>query len=84
VETTKLTEQQSRRIAGLPGSDRVVGFDRNAPVVRRATGEMLRIQRDGRLTAATDAAEREFSRRLSAMRRRGGVEATTPYTQVMD
>lgn len=83
METIKLTAQQSVCIAGLPDSDRVVGFDRQAPFVRRSTGEMLRIEPDGRLTAAPDA-KRDFSDRVNRARRLGGVEATTPYTHAMD
>jgi hypothetical protein len=84
VGTTKLTDQQSLRIADLPESYRVVGFDRSAPFVRKPTGEMLRIQQDGRLTAATVAAKRQLAAIRASRAGRRGVRAATPYTDVMD
>jgi hypothetical protein len=84
METIKLTSQQSLRIARLPDVDRVVGFGRGAAYVRKSTGEMLRIQQDGRLTLAPAAVRREFARRVTQVRPSRGVAATTPYTRIMD
>jgi len=85
METIKLTDQQSLRIADLPENYRVVGVDRSAPFVRKPTGQLMRIQQDGRLTVATVAAERRLAdRRDDRTRRLTGVRATTPYTSVMD
>ena len=84
METVKLTDQQSLRIADLPENYRVVGVDRSAPFVRKPTGQLMRIQPDGRLTAATIAARHRLTdRRVARGRRLGGVRATTPYTSVM-
>jgi len=85
VETIKLTDQQSLRIADLLADYRVVGLDSSAPFVRKPTGEMMRIQQDGRLTAATVAAKRRLADRgVKQAEHLGGVHATTPYTSVMD
>jgi hypothetical protein len=48
---------------------RVVGVDGSAPFVRKPTGQLLRIQRDGRLTKATIAAKRRLAERQAALRR---------------
>src|SRR5437016_14263746 len=82
METLMLTDQQALRIAELPEDYRVVGVDRSAPFVRKPTGQILRIQQNGKLTAATS----EARHRLAASR--GGEtqplpEAhaiVTPYT----
>ena len=85
METVRLTDQQSLRIADLPESYRVVGVDRSAPFVRKPTGQLMRIQQDGRLTVATVDAKRRLSDRRDAHERRlAGVRASTPYTSVMD
>ncbi len=84
METLKLTEQQSTSIADLPEHYRVVGVDRSAPFVRNPTGQLMRIQQDGRLTAATSAAERRLANRGVRHPTRNGVKATSPYTSVMD
>ncbi len=84
METTKLTAQQSLSIADLPDSYRVVGVDRSALFVRKPTGQLMRIQRDGRLTVATSAAQRRLADRRSHQPTRQGVKATTPYTSLMD
>ncbi|MGA2322027.1 MAG: hypothetical protein ABSG95_15055 [Solirubrobacteraceae bacterium] len=73
METLRLTDQQSLRIAELPEDYRVVGVDGSASLVRKPTGQILRIQQNVRLIAAT----------ISAKRRLGGVLATTPYTRVL-
>ena len=67
----------------LPG-DRV---DHSAPFVRKPTGQVLRIEQNGRLTAATTAAKRRLDGRAGDRARElllgGGVRAVTPYTSVM-
>jgi hypothetical protein len=63
VETVKLTDQQSLRIAELPEEYRVVGVDRRSPLVRKPTGQVLRIQQNGRLIAATVGARRRLADR---------------------
>jgi hypothetical protein len=86
METMKLTDQQSVRIAELPEEYRVVGIDRTAPLVRKPTGQILRIQPNGRLIAATIAAKQRLADR------RGETEVglpdapvyATPYTGVLD
>jgi hypothetical protein len=83
METMRLTDQQSLRIADLPENYRVVGVDRSAPLVRKPTGQLLRIEQNGRLTAATVAARRRLADR-PVNQARGGVMATTPYTSTMD
>jgi len=61
VETVELSQQQSARMAELPEDYRVVGVDHSAPLVRKPTGQILRIQQNGRLTAATIAATRRLA-----------------------
>jgi hypothetical protein len=82
METFTLTDQQSRTIAGLEADDRVVAVDRSAPFVRKPTGQLLRIQPNGRLTEATVEARRRLTRRVDHATRHG-VRATTPYTDVV-
>ena len=86
MQTMKLTDRQSLRIAHLPEDYRVVGVDGSAPFVRKPAGQLLRIQHDGRLTKATIAAERRLveHRVNPAQDLASGVQATTPYTSVMD
>jgi hypothetical protein len=84
VETMKLTEQQSLRIRDLPADYRVVGVDRSAPFVRKPTGQLMRIEQDGRLTTAPVAAERSLAARRVDRSACRGLRATTPYTSVMD
>jgi hypothetical protein len=83
--TMRLTDQQSLRIAELPEDYRVVGVDGSTPLVRKPTGQVLRIQQNGRLTAATIAAKRGLAERRAdeAARLAGGVRATTLYTDVL-
>jgi hypothetical protein len=84
MQTMKLTEQQSLRIAELPEDFRVIGLDDSTPFVRNPTGQILRIQRDGHLIAATIAAKRRIAGRRAdeSERLAGGVQATTPYTSL--
>lgn len=85
MDTISLTDQQSLRIADLPSDYRVVGVDSSAPLVRKPTGEIMRIQQNGRLTAATVAVRRRLAdRRVTQPRLPGGVRPTSPYTSVMD
>jgi hypothetical protein len=86
METVRLTYQQSLRIADLPENYRVVGVDRSAPFVRKPTGQLMRIQQNGRLTvAAVDAKGRLAARRADQEKRLdSGVKASNPYTSVMD
>jgi len=64
----KLTDQQSLRIAELPEDYRVVGVDRAAPLVRKPNSQIVRIQPNGRLIAATIAAKRRLADRSLADR----------------
>lgn len=84
METLRLTDQQSLRIAELPDEYRVVGVDGGAPLVRKPTGQILRIQQNGRLSVATAAAKRRLADRRPGEPTRavGGVQATSPYTGV--
>ena len=83
--TTKLTDQQSLRIAKLPEDYRVIGVDRSTPFVRKPTGQVLRIQKNGNLIAAPIAAKRRLTgHHADESEHLGGVMATTPYTSVMD
>ena len=86
METVRLTDQQSLRIADLPEEYRVVGVDRSAPFVRKPTGQLMRIQQDGRLTVATVAAKGRLAARRADQEERldSGVRASNPYTSVMD
>jgi hypothetical protein len=61
METLTLTDQQALRIAELPEDYRVVGVDRSAPFVRKPTGQILRIQQNGKLTAATSEAKHRLA-----------------------
>ena len=61
METVELSQQQSARMAELPEDYRVVGVERRAPLVRKPTGQIIRIQQNGRVTAATMAARRRLA-----------------------
>jgi len=52
-----LTEQQSTWIAELPEDYQVVGLDRGAPMVRKQTGEGLRITPNSSWVGATTEAK---------------------------
>jgi hypothetical protein len=69
METIRLTDQQSLRIAELPDDYLVVGVDRRAPLVRKPNGQIVRIQQNGRLSAATIAAKRRLADRRAPVRR---------------
>jgi hypothetical protein len=85
IETMKLTDQQSLRIAELPEDYRVIGLDGSGPMVRKPSGQDMRIQQNGRLTVATIAAKRRLADRRSceAARIIGGVQTATRYTSVL-
>ena len=77
----KLTDQQSARIAELPADYRVVGLDRSTPLVRKPAGQLLRIQPNGRLVAATIAARRRLGERTAERvdaRSQASVNGTAP------
>ncbi len=48
-------------MAELPEDYRVVGVERRAPLVRKTTGQIIRIQQNGRLTPATIAGHAQAS-----------------------
>jgi hypothetical protein len=47
-------------MAELPEDYRVVGVERRTPLVRKPSGQIIRIQQNGRMTAATTAARRRL------------------------
>jgi hypothetical protein len=61
METMTLTDQQRLCIADLPADYRMIGVDRSAPFVLKPTGQIMRIQQNGRLTSATTAARRRLA-----------------------
>jgi hypothetical protein len=72
METIRLADQQSLRIGG-----------RSAPLVRKPTGQVLRIQQNGRLTTATTEAKcRLADRRVDQGDRLDASWGATPYTRV--
>ena len=86
METLTLTDQQGVRIAELPEDYRVIGIDCSAPFVRKPTGQILRIQQNGHLIAATIAAKRRLAggRADEAGGFANGPSLATPYTDVLD
>jgi hypothetical protein len=83
--TMELTDQQSLRIDELPEDYQMIGVDGNAPFVRKPTGQIMRIQQNGRLTSATIAARHRLAnRRADRAGRLAGVrESQTPkQTQI--
>ena len=86
METLTLTDQQGLGIAELPEDYRVIGIDRSAPFVRKPTGQILRIERNGHLIAATIAAKRRLAggRADEAGGFASGPSLATPYTNVLD
>ena len=63
MEHVELSRQQSLRMGELPEDYRVVGIDGREPLVRKPTGQVLRVQPNGRLTAATMVARRRLAER---------------------
>ena len=57
MEAVELSQQQSACMAELPEDYRVLGVERRAPLVRKPSGQIIRIQQDGRLIAATIAGQ---------------------------
>ena len=83
MHTVELSQQQSLRIAELPEDYLVVGVDRCGPLVRKPTGQIIRIHEDGCLTALT--VERGLADHCAADndgRVTGRVRAASPYTSV--
>ena len=58
METVELSRQQSACMAELPEDYRVVGVERRTPLVRKPSGQIIRIQQNGRMAAATTAVRR--------------------------
>ena len=48
-----LTQRQMSRLDRLPDDHRVVSAQGDEPVVRRPDGQLLRVQRNGRVSPAT-------------------------------
>jgi hypothetical protein len=48
-------------MAELPEDYRVVGVERRRPLARKPSGQIIRIQQNGRMTAATIAATRKLA-----------------------
>jgi hypothetical protein len=61
MDTVELSQQQSARLAALPEDYRVVGVDHSASLVRTPARQIIRIQQNGRLTAAMIAARRRVA-----------------------
>ena len=66
METVELSRQQSACMAELPEDYRVVAVERRTPLVRKPQRADIRIQQDGRLTAATTAVRRRAGRRRTS------------------
>jgi hypothetical protein len=62
MDAIELSQRQSNRVAELPEDYRVVGVDRRAPLVRKPTGQILRMQQNGRLIAATTPSQAQARR----------------------
>jgi hypothetical protein len=86
METMELTDQQSLRIGELPEDYQMIAVDGNAPFVRKPTGQIMRIQQNGRLTSATVAAKRRLADRRAdrAGRLAAGREPPTPTQTQID
>jgi hypothetical protein len=86
MKTMELTDQQSLRIAELPEDYQMIGVDGNAPFVRKPTGQIMRIQQNGRLTSATIAARQRLAdRRADRAGRLAGVrESQAPNQTQID
>ena len=69
METVELSEQQRARMAELPEDYRVVRVERRTPVVPKPSGQIIRIQQDGRMTAATIAGQAQADRRRPSANR---------------
>ena len=60
MEAVELSQQQSALMAELSEDYRVVGVDHSTPLVRKPSGQIMRIQQNGRLIVATIAARRRL------------------------
>jgi hypothetical protein len=80
METIALSQQQSLRIAELPEDYRVVGINDREPLVRKPTGQVLRVRQDGRLIAANRGLADRGADEPDVLA--GGVRPTTPYTSI--
>jgi len=69
METVELIRQQSACTAELPEEYRVVGDERRTSPVRKPSGQIIRIQQDGRMTAATIAGQAQADRRRPSANR---------------
>lgn len=73
-----MTAAQYARLDRMSANARVVGVDRECPLVRQPNGRLVRIQPNGRLVTATIIA----GRTLRVPEKRGGVAATNSYRDV--
>lgn len=73
-----MTTAQYARLDRMSASARVVGVDRECPLVRQPNGRLVRIQPNGRLVAATIMA----SRSLTVTQKRRAIAATNSYRDV--
>jgi hypothetical protein len=73
-----MTASQYARLDRMSANARVVGVDRECPLVRQPNGRLVRIQPNGRLVAATIMA----SRNLRVRQKRGSIAATKSYRDV--
>jgi hypothetical protein len=69
TKTGRLGQQQTAGTAELPEDYGVVAFEPSAPMVRWSSWEVIRIQQNGRLTAAAIAARRRLATAASDYRR---------------
>jgi hypothetical protein len=77
-ESGGLTAAQHARLDRMSAGARVVGVDRECPLVRQPNGRLVRIQPSGRLVAATMMA----SRGLTVKQKRTVIASTKSYTDV--
>ena len=77
MASVTLTDQQRLRIKELPDDYRMIGVDRSAPLVRKPTGQIMRVQQNGRLRAATSTprAQRDSASSLHLRRLEGTTQA---------
>ncbi len=73
-----MTAAQYARLDRMSANSRVVGIDRECPLVRQPSGRLVRIQPNGRLVAATVLASRSAGARC----KRGAIAATKSYMDV--
>ncbi len=73
-----MTAAQHARLDRMSASARVVGVDRECPLVRQPNGRLVRIQPNGRLVSATVMA----SRSLGVRQKHAVVAATKSYKDV--